>query len=48
LAPDDDYTFAERVGRKYGADLRKIDRPGESRVVVTLRPIKINAADLSG
>jgi hypothetical protein len=36
------------VGKKYNADLRTMDRPGESRVVVTLRPIKVNAIDLSG
>jgi PPOX class probable F420-dependent enzyme len=42
LQPDDDYTFADRVGKKYGADLRQIDKPGERRVVVTLRPAKVN------
>ena len=47
LAPDPDYTFADKLGRKYGADVRKIDRPGESRVVVTLHPVKVNALDLS-
>ena len=42
LQPDDDYAFADRVGKKYGADLRALDRPGERRVVVTLRPAKVN------
>ncbi|MDQ3929225.1 MAG: PPOX class F420-dependent oxidoreductase [Chloroflexota bacterium] len=43
LSPDADYSFADKVGRKYGGtDFREIDRPGESRVVVTLRPVKIN------
>jgi PPOX class probable F420-dependent enzyme len=42
LQPDDDYAFADRVGKKYGADLRQIDKPGERRVVVTLRPAKVN------
>lgn len=42
LQPDDDYAFADRVGAKYGADLRKMDKPGERRVMVTLRPAKIN------
>ena len=42
IEPDDDYAFAGRVGKKYGADLRQMDRPGESRVVVTLRPTKVN------
>jgi PPOX class probable F420-dependent enzyme len=41
LAPDPDYTFADKLGRKYGADLRANDRPGESRVVVTLHPVHV-------
>jgi PPOX class probable F420-dependent enzyme len=48
LSPDSDYAFAAKVGKKYNANLRTMDRPGESRVVVTLRPIKVNAIDLSG
>ena len=44
---DDDYAFADKVGKKYGADLRRMDRPGEHRVVVTLHPVKVNAIDLS-
>jgi PPOX class probable F420-dependent enzyme len=47
LAPDDDYAFARRVGAKYGTDLRRMDAPGESRVVVTIHPIRVNAVDLS-
>jgi len=47
LSPDPDYTFADKLGRKYGANVRMMDRPGESRVVVTLHPIKVNAIDLS-
>ncbi len=42
ISPDWDYIFAEKLGKKYGADLRKIDRPGESRVMVILRPVKVN------
>ena len=35
IEPDGDYAFADKVGAKYGGtDLRTIDRPGESRVVV--------------
>jgi PPOX class probable F420-dependent enzyme len=48
LSPDSAYAFAAKVGKKYSANLRTMDRPGESRVVVTLRPIKVNAIDLSG
>jgi len=46
LTPDPDYVFADRLGHKYGADVRKMDQPGEQRVAVTLRPVKVNALDL--
>ena len=43
IAPDLDYTFAKKLGAKYGgADLSTNDRPGEARVVVSLQPIKVN------
>jgi PPOX class probable F420-dependent enzyme len=43
IASDDDYAFADRIGARYGgADMRQNDRPGESRVVVTVRPEKVN------
>jgi hypothetical protein len=45
---DPDYAFADRLARKYGGtDLRTRDKPGESRVVVTLHPVKVNAVDLT-
>lgn len=47
LEPDSDYAFADRVSAKYGADLRAMDRPGESRVVVSIEPTRVNAVDLS-
>jgi PPOX class probable F420-dependent enzyme len=47
LTPDDDYAFADRVGAKYGADLRRNDNPGERRVVVTIRPARVRAVDMS-
>jgi PPOX class probable F420-dependent enzyme len=48
VTPDDDYTFADKVGAKYGGvDLRNMDQPGESRVVVTIEPVRINAVDMS-
>ena len=34
-------------GAKYDADLRQMDGPGQSQVVVTIRPTRINAVDLS-
>jgi PPOX class probable F420-dependent enzyme len=48
VTPDDDYVFADRVGRKYGANLRDHDRPGESRVVVRIIPSRVNAVDMRG
>jgi PPOX class probable F420-dependent enzyme len=49
LEPDDDYTFARKVGAKYGgADLKEHDQPGETRVVVTLEPTKVHAVNMGG
>jgi PPOX class probable F420-dependent enzyme len=48
VEPDDDYAFADRLGAKYGADVRQMDGPGESRVVVTVEPARIHAVDMSG
>jgi PPOX class probable F420-dependent enzyme len=49
LEPDDDYSFATVLGAKYGgADLRRNDRPGESRLVVTIDPVRVNAVDMTG
>jgi PPOX class probable F420-dependent enzyme len=48
VAPDDDYNFADQVGAKYGGvDLRNMDQPGQSRVVVTIEPVRVNAVDMS-
>jgi PPOX class probable F420-dependent enzyme len=48
LAPDPDYAFADQVGAKYHADLREMDGPGETRVVATIRPVKVNAVNMGG
>jgi PPOX class probable F420-dependent enzyme len=43
IEADPEYAFADRVGAKYGgANLREMDKPGESRVVVRFEPVKIN------
>lgn len=47
ITPDADYSFADRIGAKYGANLRVHDRPGEERVIVTIRPARVNAVDMS-
>ena len=36
LEPDPDYVFADKVGAKYGSDLRQNDLPGDKRVVATI------------
>jgi PPOX class probable F420-dependent enzyme len=41
ISPDDDYAFASQVGAKYGDNLRDRDKPGETRVVVTIRPARV-------
>jgi PPOX class probable F420-dependent enzyme len=49
VTPDDDYSFADRLAAKYGegVDLRQMDAPGQTRVVVTIRPVRVVAVDLS-
>lgn len=46
VTADDDYSFADLVGQKYGADLRDHDRAGETRVVVRIIPRRVNAVDM--
>ena len=48
ITPDDDYSFADKVGAKYQDDPRTHDLPGHSRVKVTIRPVRINAVDMRG
>jgi PPOX class probable F420-dependent enzyme len=43
ITPDDDYSFADKLGAKYGADLRTRDNEGDTRVVVTIHPSRIVA-----
>ena len=48
IDPDDEYTFADRIGAKYGGvDVRAMDGPGQTRVVVTIQPTRVNAVDMS-
>ncbi len=46
IEPDDDYAFADRVGAKYGADLREHDGPDDRRVAVTIEPTNVFAVDM--
>ena len=44
ITPDPNYEFADRIGSKYGGvDLRTFDGPGQERVVVRIRPSRVNA-----
>jgi len=47
VIPDDDYAFADKLGAKYGANLREMDGANASRVVVTVRPTRVHAVDMS-
>jgi PPOX class probable F420-dependent enzyme len=43
LTEDPNYTFAEKLGRKYGgAKFWTNDRPEERRITVALQPVKVN------
>jgi PPOX class probable F420-dependent enzyme len=41
VEPDDDFAFADRVGAKYGADLRTFGPSDHKRVVVTVEPVAV-------
>jgi PPOX class probable F420-dependent enzyme len=41
LTPDTDFVFGERLGKKYGADLRGMIREGETRYKITFRPTSV-------
>jgi PPOX class probable F420-dependent enzyme len=43
ISADDDYSFADQLGAKYHADLRDRDQPGDSRVKVIIRPVRVHA-----
>ncbi len=47
IVPDPDKAFAAKAGAKYDSDFTEYDLPGEERVVVTLRPVTVNAVDMS-
>ena len=41
ISPDPDYEFANQVGAKYGgADLSDHDKPGDARMIVTIKPTR--------
>ena len=48
VTPDDDDSFADRVDAKYHANHRQHDQPGQTRVIVTINPSRVNAVDMRG
>jgi PPOX class probable F420-dependent enzyme len=46
VTPDDDYSFADKAGAKYNANLHDHDLPGQSRVKVIIHPVRVNAVDM--
>lgn len=48
ISPDPEYVFADKVGAKYGSDLRAHDQPGQTRYVVTIRPARVNPVNMRG
>ncbi len=47
IAPDPGKAFAAKAGARYGLDFTEHDQPGEERVIVTLRPTRVYAVDIS-
>jgi PPOX class probable F420-dependent enzyme len=47
VTADEGYEFAERLGAKYGSDLRAMDGPDGTRVVASIVPERVNAVDLT-
>ena len=41
LDVDEDCSFRDRVGAKYGEDTSVHDRPGDTRYVVTVKPTRV-------
>jgi PPOX class probable F420-dependent enzyme len=48
LVPDEGYAFAEKLVPKYGFNPKALDQPGETRYVVSIEPVRVNAVDMSG
>ena len=42
LTPDPDYAYAAKLGARYNADIRAMDKPGEYRFEATFVPLKVN------
>jgi PPOX class probable F420-dependent enzyme len=47
ISPDTDGACAARVNAKYGAHVEDNDREGETRVKVSIIPVRVNAIDIA-
>ena len=43
IEPDEDLSFARKLGAKYDTEFWVHDQPGESRVVVRIEPVNLHA-----
>jgi PPOX class probable F420-dependent enzyme len=41
LTVDEDCSFRDKVGARYGADLSAHDNPGDTRYIVTVKPTRV-------
>lgn len=41
IESDADYALGDQIGARYNSDLRTMDKPGETRMAVTLKPEKV-------
>lgn len=48
ITPDADYAFADKCGAKYKSDFRVMDQPGQGRVLVRIKPARVNAVNMRG
>jgi len=48
LTLDEDRSFRDRVGAKYGVDTSPFDKPGDERYIVTVEPTRVREWPPSG
>jgi PPOX class probable F420-dependent enzyme len=46
VEPDEGGALAAKVGEKYGTDVTTYDGPGETRLAVTVEPLKVHAVSM--
>ncbi|MEZ5227773.1 MAG: TIGR03618 family F420-dependent PPOX class oxidoreductase [Acidimicrobiales bacterium] len=48
IEPDHDYLFADRLGQRYGTDMRSFDSIDTRRLRVAIDPLKVIVTDVRG